>query len=86
MPNSTPGLNSPIPEIQFTAQFIEALKGATLENSNMREEDIARLREASPDFPFDVNDPDFLFSLRIFFSVTTASRKIYNDFRGAALA
>ena len=37
------GLNSSIDELKTTAQFIEALRGATLEQSNMRQEDIEQM-------------------------------------------
>jgi hypothetical protein len=41
----TPGLDAHIDELQITAQFIEGLWTATLENSNMHEEDIQCLHE-----------------------------------------
>jgi hypothetical protein len=34
------GLNSPIDDLKKTAQFIHALQGARLEQSNMEQEDI----------------------------------------------
>ncbi len=43
------GLNSPIDELKKTSQFICALRDATLEQSNMQQEDINRLRAADPD-------------------------------------
>jgi len=52
----------------------------------MDERDIQRLRDAPHEFPFDVEDADFLFVLRAFLSVTNASQETYNSFRAAALA
>lgn len=83
---TTLGLDSQIHDIEITAKFIEALKNAKLEDSNMLPDDIARLRAAPSDFPFDVYDPDFLLSLRTFLAVNTASQEVYNTFRDAVLA
>ena len=82
----TIGLDSKIHDLEITAKFIEELKNAKLEDSNMHPDDIARLREAPSEFPFDVDDPDFLFSLRTFLAVSNASEEVYNSFRNAALA
>jgi hypothetical protein len=75
------GLNSPIGELKKTAQFIEALRGATLEQSNMRQEDIDRLRAAEPDPCLDVTDPHFVKALRTFLSTTNTSQATYNGIR-----
>ncbi|KAF8345425.1 hypothetical protein F5887DRAFT_885039, partial [Amanita rubescens] len=83
--NETVGLGSEIDDIKTAAQFIEELKHAKLDNSNMHPNDIARLREAPKDFPFDVCDPDFLLSLRTFLAVNNASQDVYNSFRDAYL-
>ncbi|SJL09586.1 uncharacterized protein ARMOST_12966 [Armillaria ostoyae] len=76
----TVGLESRIDEVKIAAQFIDALKRATLDDSNMDAEDIRRLREASPDLPFDKTDPDFLFALRTFFATTNSSEATYKAF------
>ena len=80
------GLESNIDDIEKTARFIELLKNATLEDSNMDPEAISRIRHASPEFPFNVDDPDFLFALRSFFACNNASQDTYNSFRAAAIA
>ena len=85
-PNEEIGMTSCMPDLRTTAAFIHGIKTATLENSNMHKNDIERLREAPRDFPFDVKDPYFLFSLRSFFAVTNASEETYNSFRAAAIA
>jgi hypothetical protein len=84
--NITSGLDSDIPDIEIIGRFIELLKHARLEDSNMAPRDIVRLREAPSTFPFDIHDPDFIFSLRSFLSATNASQETYNSFRLAALA
>ncbi len=76
----TVGINSEIDEVRIAAQFIDELKSATLEESNMELDDISRLREASPELPFDLDDPDFLFALRPFFATTNASEETYKSF------
>jgi hypothetical protein len=68
--DETIGLNSEIEDIQIAAEFIEELKHAKLDDSNMLPEDIARLREAPKDFRFAVDDPDFRFSLRTFLATS----------------
>ena len=80
------GLNSTIDELRKTAQFIDALRGATLEQSNMRQEDIDRLRAAEPDPRLDITDKHFCKALGAFLSVTNASQTTYNTFRSSMLA
>jgi len=79
-------VNSNIEDLRSTAAFISAIKAATLEESNMHEKDLERLRNAPPDPPLDVHDQYFLFAMRTFYAVTTASRDTYDSIRAAALA
>ena len=79
------GLNSPIDELKKTAQFICGLRCATLEHSNMQQDDIDRLRAADPDPFIDIGDRHFIKSLRGFLSSTTASQSTYNDWRDLLL-
>jgi hypothetical protein len=74
----TMGLDSAIEDIEIAAKFIEELKHATLDGSNMHLNDVTRLREAPKDFPFDVHDPDFVFSLRTFLC-HTLSQTLYPE-------
>ena len=83
---AVPGTDSDLRVIRTTAAFINALKNATLMSSNITEAAIERLRAAPPEVPHDLEDPDFLFSLRSFLSVTNASEETYNGFRAVALA
>jgi Transposase family tnp2 len=81
----TIGLGSGIGEINNTARFIESLKTAALDESNMQSEDIQRLRDAPSTFPFDVHDDDFVFALEAFLAVSNASQQTFNTFRSAAM-
>ncbi|KAG6894511.1 hypothetical protein C0992_005782 [Termitomyces sp. T32_za158] len=82
----TPGLDSNIDELRLTAQFIEALKSATLEKSNMDPEDIKRLREAPPHPLVDTSDRHFIKALRTFIATINASEETYNGVRAAQKA
>jgi hypothetical protein len=73
------GLNSLIDELKKTAEFICGLRGATLEHSNMQQDNIDRLRAADPDPCHDIGDKHFIKSLRAFLSSTTALWASYND-------
>jgi hypothetical protein len=73
------GLDSPIDELKKTAQFISGLRGATLEDSNMRQDHIDHLRAADPDPCIDVEDKHFVKSLRGFLSSSGASQATYNS-------
>jgi hypothetical protein len=81
----TRGMDSPIDELKKTAQFIAALRGATLEQSNMRPEDIDRLRAAEADPHLDVADRHFTKALRVFLSTTNASQATYDDIRSSLM-
>jgi hypothetical protein len=74
------GLNSPINDLKKTACFINALRGASLEQSNMRQEDIDRLRNAEPHPCLDVDDRHFI-KARVFLSTTNASWTTYDSIR-----
>ncbi|KAN0119026.1 hypothetical protein V8E52_004798 [Russula decolorans] len=79
------GLNSPMDELKKTAQFICGLRGATLEDSNMQQVDIDRLRSADSGPRLDTEDRHFIKSLRGFLSSTGASQATYNDWRDLLL-
>jgi hypothetical protein len=80
-------MNSPIDELKKTARFINALQNATLEQSNMRQEDIDRLRAAEPDphLGSDITDRHFVKALRAFLSTTNASQATYDTFRSGMI-
>lgn len=77
------GLKSPVDELKKTAQFINALRGATLEQSNMQPENIDHLRAADPDPRLDVTDRHFAKALRIFLSTTNILQATYDAIRSS---
>ena len=79
------GLNSSIDDLKKTARFIDTLRGATLEQSNMRPEDIECLCAADPDPRLDVMDEHFVKALHLFLSTTNASRTTYDKIRTSML-
>lgn len=53
-------LDLPIDELKTMAQFIQSLKGATLEGSNMCQDNIEHLCAAEPEPLLDVMDKNFV--------------------------
>ena len=82
------GLGSVIEDIKTTAEFIQLLQNASLDDSGMSPEDIYRLRNPGLDRDHDIDptDPAFIHSLRSFISCTDASEATYNGVRKAYLA
>ena len=81
------GLNSSIDKLKKTAHPIDALRGATLEQSDMRQEDIDRLRAAEPGPRLDVTDKHFVMALRIFLATSNTShwQATYDAVRSAVI-
>ena len=79
------GLNSPINKIKKTTEFIHGLRGATLEHSNMQQDDIDWLRAADLDPCLDIGDKHFVKSLGGFLSSTNASQSTYNKWHDLLL-
>src|SRR5712672_2036668 len=77
------GLNSPINELKKTSKFIIALQGATLEQSNMLQDDIDCLHAAEPDPCLDLTDKHFVKALRVFLSTANTPRATYNAIRSS---
>jgi hypothetical protein len=78
-------MNSSIDELKKTVQFIQALRCATLEQSNMQQDDIERLRAAEPDPRLDITNIHFVKALRIFLSTTNASQATYDAIRSTMI-
>jgi hypothetical protein len=68
-----PGLETAMDEIKWSLAFIEALKGASLDDSGLDEDVLHRLRNPSRK-PLAVDDPDLLLSLKLFISTTNSSK------------
>ncbi len=79
------GLNSTINDLKKTACFIDALRGATLEESNMQQGDIDRLRATKPDPCLDITDKHFDKAFGLFMSTTNTSQANYNAIRSRML-
>lgn len=79
------GLDSQIEDLRMTAQFIDALRDATLEQSNMQSNDIEQLHAAEPNPLLDVTDSHFVKALRTFLSTTNSLQATYNDIRSTML-
>ncbi|KAF8224560.1 hypothetical protein L208DRAFT_1062834, partial [Tricholoma matsutake] len=74
-----------IDELKMMAEFIKALKGATLEQGNMQPEDIEHLCAADLTPVVDVTDKHFVKALKTFFSTTNSSQATYNNIHSAML-
>jgi hypothetical protein len=83
---TTPELDASIEELRITVEFIEGLRTATLECSNMHDEDIQRLRDPPTASPEEVTERHFLKALRTFILTTNASEATYNGVRAASQA
>jgi len=79
------GLNSTIDDLKKTAHFINALRGATLEESNMQQGDIDHLHAAEPDPCLDITDEHFDKAFGLFMSTTNTSQANYNAIRSRML-
>ena len=73
------GLNSLIDKIKKTAKFIHGIQGATLEHSNMQQDNIDQLHAANLDPCLDIGDKHFVKSLQGFLLLTNASQSTYNN-------
>ncbi|KAK7454585.1 hypothetical protein VKT23_011337 [Stygiomarasmius scandens] len=80
----TPRLNSRIPEVKLAAEFIEVLKGASLEASGMEMEDITRLHNPKP--VENKLDPHVVKCLETYIGCYHSSpESVYNNFHETML-
>jgi len=79
------GLNSPIDKLKKTAQFIRALQGATLEQSNMLQVDIDRFVPLIQTLASMLQTITSSRLLGVFLSTTNASRATYDALRSRLL-
>lgn len=73
-----------IEDIQQALDFIQAVQNASLENGDLDDETVDRLRNPIQK-QLDVSDPDLRHSLDLFLATSNASEKTYNDVRDATL-
>jgi hypothetical protein len=81
----TAGLDSEISELRLTAEFIELLRSARLEDSNMDPDSIERLRNPPTTIPDEFNDKHFVKALKAFLAAGNASEATYNSFRASIM-
>ncbi|OBZ66066.1 hypothetical protein A0H81_13935 [Grifola frondosa] len=75
---------SHIEDIRIAQEFIELLKHATLDESGLHADALARLRNP-PQQPLQIDDPDILLSLEIYLAISNASQETYDHVRSAIL-
>lgn len=71
-------VTSSIPDIQTALDFIKAVKDASLDNGDLDEETLARLRDP-PTEPLDISDAMLRFSLDLYKSTSRGSVEVYNE-------
>lgn len=79
-----PAAVSRIDSIKVTQDFIKEIRAATLDNGNLDDDLVDRLRNP-PEQPADISDPDLRLSLDLFLAVTNASEETYKLCREAIL-
>ncbi|KAF8262723.1 hypothetical protein EI94DRAFT_1553155, partial [Lactarius quietus] len=67
---------SHIDSIKVAQDFIKEIQAATLDNRNLDDALIDRLRNP-PEYPADISDPNVQLSLDLFLAVTNASEETY---------
>ena len=78
------GDESSIECIKIAQQFIQHLKDATLDNSDMNPDDVDTLRNP-PNYALDLTEPGLLLSIKIFMALTNALEDAYRSTRDAIL-
>lgn len=73
---------SRIETIKITQAFIKAIQAASLDNGNLDDDVLERLRNP-PKEPFDISDPDTRLSIDLYLAVTNASEDTYQTCREA---
>jgi hypothetical protein len=80
----SPTPTSRIESIKVTQEFINDIRMATLENGNLEDDVIHRLRNP-PEEPTNISDPDIRLSIDLFLAITNASEETYHASRDAIL-
>ena len=73
---------SRIETIKVTQAFIKEIQAASLDNGNLDDDVLERLRNP-PKEPFDISDPDTRLSIDLYLAVTNASEDTYQTCREA---
>ncbi|TFK49607.1 hypothetical protein OE88DRAFT_1736611 [Heliocybe sulcata] len=74
-----------IDEIRDADQYIKLIKNATLSDGHSRMDDevLQRLLDPPPQSILEIDDPDILFSIRVYLSLTEASKQCYKSMQRA---
>lgn len=73
-----------IDDLKIAREFINGLRNASLDDENLPEDVLARLRHPLEE-PLDIDDPDIRLSIDLFLSVSNASQQTYTSVRDAIL-
>ena len=76
-----PGLIPSVDTLKTSIEFQRALEEASLDNGDLDVDKLYQLRHPNQNESNLLDDPDVLFSLRLFLSTTSASDQVYNDVR-----
>jgi hypothetical protein len=79
-----PAATSRIETIKITQAFIKEIHAATLDNGNLDDDILDRLRNPQ-EGPTEISDPDIRLSLDLFLACTNASEETYKSCRDAIL-
>ncbi|KAI0325002.1 hypothetical protein GY45DRAFT_1438715 [Cubamyces sp. BRFM 1775] len=77
-----PPISVTLDDMKNTLEFIRLLQTATLEDSNLPQEVIDRIRNP-PNEPLMIDDADLLLSIELYLAVSNASQETYNAVRDA---
>ncbi|EIW51939.1 uncharacterized protein TRAVEDRAFT_136440 [Trametes versicolor FP-101664 SS1] len=85
-PEPEPVIDNPIKpvlkDLQLNMEFIELLKTASLADSGLDPDVLHRILNP-PQYPLEIDDPDVLYSIDLFFATLNASEETYEDARQA---
>jgi len=65
-------------DVKIALEFINLVRNATLEGSDLDPDMIDQLKNPKLDPP-DISDPDLLFALQVFIATTNASEEVYTN-------
>ena len=77
-------VQSQIEHVNSAQKFIEEISAATLDNGNLEEDVIKRLRSPE-EGPVDISDPNTRLALDLFMACENSSKKTYSSVREAIL-
>ena len=82
--NCEPDVEIYIDDLKTACEFIDGLHNASLDDENLPEDVLARLRHPL-EHPLDIDNPDIRLSVELFLSIGNASQDTYTSARAAVL-